>query len=179
MRGDGIFCFCQGKKSTILCYMSITQIIESMRITFKRSQRKHIRKFLSGFHGKERTDLYNVFTAVAYLVYTGCQWKMLPRYYPPPGTVYYHFRKWSESTNLVARKLSATMSELRTLSVVGTGNDIYCRDTFYAPLLLTNCPTLCFTYFFDGTKVTFAPATRWRFSSSLSVTMEPHRSLKS
>ncbi len=32
---------------------------------------------------------------------------------------------------------------------------------------------------FDGTKVTFASATRWRFSSSLSVTMEPHRSLKS
>lgn len=26
---------------------------------------------------------------------------MLPSYYPPPTTVYYHFRKWSESTNLV------------------------------------------------------------------------------
>ena len=37
---------------------------------------------------------------------------------------------------------------------------------------------LCFTYLFDGAKVTFAPATRWRFSSSLSITMEPHRSLK-
>ena len=35
------------------------------------------------------------------LVYTGCQWKMLPQYYPPPGTVYYHFRKWSESTMLL------------------------------------------------------------------------------
>ena len=32
---------------------------------------------------------------------------------------------------------------------------------------------------FDGKKITFASATRWRFSSSLSVTMEPHRSLKS
>ena len=32
---------------------------------------------------------------------------------------------------------------------------------------------------FDGTKVTFASATRWRFSSSFSVTMEPHRSLNS
>ena len=72
-----------------------------MKIKFKRRQRNRIRKFLSGFHGKERTDLYRVFTAIAYLVHTGCQWKMLPRYYPPPGTVYYHFRKWSESTNLV------------------------------------------------------------------------------
>ena len=84
-----------------LCYISVTQIIEPMKIKFKRRQRNRIRKFLSGFHGKERTDLYRVFTAIAYLVYTGCQWKMLPRYYPPPGTVYYHFRKWSESTNLV------------------------------------------------------------------------------
>jgi hypothetical protein len=32
---------------------------------------------------------------------------------------------------------------------------------------------------FDGTKVTFASATRWRFSLALSVTMEPHRFLKS
>ncbi|ROT16062.1 hypothetical protein EEL48_03130 [Muribaculaceae bacterium Isolate-102 (HZI)] len=23
---------------------------------------------------------YKIFTAIAYLVYTGCQWKMLPRY---------------------------------------------------------------------------------------------------
>lgn len=67
-----------------------------MRIKFNRRQRKRIRKFLSGFHVKKRTDLYKVFTAVAYLVYTGCQCKMLPQYYPPPGTVYYHFRKWRE-----------------------------------------------------------------------------------
>ncbi len=58
-----------------------------MKIKFKPCQRKRIRKFLSGLHGKERTDRYKVFTAIAYLVYTGCQWKMLPRYYPPPGTV--------------------------------------------------------------------------------------------
>ncbi len=72
-----------------------------MKIKFKPCQRKRIRKFLSGFHGKERTDLYKIFTAIAYLVYTGCQWKMLPQYYPPPRTVYYNFRKWSESTKLV------------------------------------------------------------------------------
>ncbi|MDE5930844.1 MAG: transposase [Muribaculaceae bacterium] len=38
-----------------------------------------------------------MFSAIAYLVYTGCQWKMLPKYNPRPATVYYHFRKWSES----------------------------------------------------------------------------------
>ncbi len=42
-----------------------------MKIKFKRRQRKRIRKFQSGFHGKERTDLYKVFTAIAYLIYTG------------------------------------------------------------------------------------------------------------
>ena len=51
-----------------------------MKIKFKHCRRKRIRKFLSGFHGKERTDLYKIFTAIAYPVYTGCQWKMLPRY---------------------------------------------------------------------------------------------------
>lgn len=44
-------------------------------------------------------NLYDVFRAVAYIVYTGCQWKMLPTYYPRPTTVYYHFRKWCESDN--------------------------------------------------------------------------------
>gem|GEM_PF-1698765 len=51
-----------------------------MKIKFRHCRRKRIRKFLSGFHGKERTDLYKIFTAIAYLVYTGCQWKMMPRY---------------------------------------------------------------------------------------------------
>ena len=51
-----------------------------MKIKFKHCRRKRIRKFLSGFHGKERTDLYKIFTAIAYPVYTGCQWKMLPQY---------------------------------------------------------------------------------------------------
>ena len=73
-----------------------------MRIKFNRRQQKRIRRFLSCFHGKEHTDLYKVFMAIAYLVYTGCQWKMLPRYFPPPGTVYYHFRKWSQSTKFVS-----------------------------------------------------------------------------
>ena len=51
-----------------------------MKMKFKHCQPKRIRKLLSGFHGKERTDLYKIFTAIAYMVCTGCQWKMLTRY---------------------------------------------------------------------------------------------------
>lgn len=72
-----------------------------MNITFNKHQKKLIKKLLGRFHGKERVDLYEVFRAIAYLVRTGCQWKMLPTYFPKPTTVYYHFRKWSESYNLI------------------------------------------------------------------------------
>lgn len=72
-----------------------------MNITFNNRQRRLIREFIGGLHGKERVNLYEVFKAITYLVYTGCQWKMLPTYFPRPTTVYYHFRKWSESGNLI------------------------------------------------------------------------------
>jgi putative transposase len=32
--------------------------------------------------------------AVFYLLRSGCDWRMLPREYPPWQTVYYHFRRW-------------------------------------------------------------------------------------
>lgn len=41
-------------------------------------------------------DLYEVFCAVLYLLRTGCQWRMLPRDFPPWGTVYSYFAKWSK-----------------------------------------------------------------------------------
>lgn len=67
-----------------------------MDINFNKRQRRCKGKFLKGVHCKERVDLYKIFQGVAYLVYTGCQWKMLPKYFPIVTTVYYHFRKWSE-----------------------------------------------------------------------------------
>ena len=72
-----------------------------MSITFNKRQRRQIKKLIRRHHGKERVNLYDIFKAIAYLVYTGCQWKMLPGYFPRPTTVYYHFRKWSESENLI------------------------------------------------------------------------------
>lgn len=35
-----------------------------------------------------------IINAIAYLVKSGCQWRMLPHDMPPWQTVYYHFRKW-------------------------------------------------------------------------------------
>ena len=72
-----------------------------MNITFNKRQKRQTKKLTDRFHGRERVNLYEVFKAIAYLVYTGCQWKMLPTYFPRPTTVYYHFRKWSESDNLI------------------------------------------------------------------------------
>ena len=32
--------------------------------------------------------------AIMYLVKTGCQWRMLPKDFPPYNTVFYYFNKW-------------------------------------------------------------------------------------
>lgn len=72
-----------------------------MNIRFNKRQRRQIKNLIACYHGRERVNLYEIFKAIAYLVYTVCQWKMLPTYFPRPTTVYYHFRKWSESDNLI------------------------------------------------------------------------------
>ena len=38
-----------------------------------------------------------IMNALFYLLKTGCQWRMLPKGFPPWKTVYTHFRKWRES----------------------------------------------------------------------------------
>ena len=43
-----------------------------------------------------QVDLRSVIDAIFYRIRTGCQWRYLPHDYPPPGTVYYYFRKWSQ-----------------------------------------------------------------------------------
>jgi putative transposase len=45
--------------------------------------------------GRPRTTcLRSVLEAILYLLRTGCQWRLLPREYPPWGTVHHHFRAW-------------------------------------------------------------------------------------
>ena len=51
-----------------------------------------------------RRDLFN---AVLYLVKTGCQWRLLPKHYPPWQTVYYHFQCLHRSGRL--KKLLAVL----------------------------------------------------------------------
>src|SRR5947209_7015214 len=48
--------------------------------------------------GRPRTtDLRAVLNAIFYLLRTGCQWRLLPREFPRPGTVYHYFRAWKKA----------------------------------------------------------------------------------
>ncbi len=45
--------------------------------------------------GRPRTaDMRAVINAILYFLRSGCQWRMLPKHFPPWGTVWYYFRKW-------------------------------------------------------------------------------------
>ena len=45
--------------------------------------------------GRPRTtDVRAVVNAIFYLLRSGCQWRLLPREYPPRSTVYHYFRAW-------------------------------------------------------------------------------------
>jgi putative transposase len=48
--------------------------------------------------GRPRTvDMRQVINAILYLLRGGCQWRMLPREYPPWPTVWTYFRTWRTS----------------------------------------------------------------------------------
>ena len=64
-----------------------------------REQFEHIRQDLEGIRKrtKPRTvDLYEVFCGLLYVLKSGCQWRMLPSYFPKWRTVYEYYRKWGE-----------------------------------------------------------------------------------
>ena len=45
--------------------------------------------------GRPRSvDVRPVVNAIFYLLRTGCQWRLLPRDFPPWPTVYYYFGRW-------------------------------------------------------------------------------------
>jgi putative transposase len=45
--------------------------------------------------GRPRTtDLLAVLDAILYPLRTGCQWRLLPRDFPPWSTVHHYFRSW-------------------------------------------------------------------------------------
>src|SRR5258708_31310098 len=44
---------------------------------------------------KRETDTREVFNAIRYIDRTGCQWRQLPKDFPPPTTVYKYFWEWT------------------------------------------------------------------------------------
>ncbi len=55
------------------------------------------------------TDIREVVNAVLYLLKTGCQWRYLPKDFPPKGTVYEYFRAWKK--NGTWKKIHDTIRE--------------------------------------------------------------------
>jgi transposase len=49
-----------------------------------------------------KTDLRAVVNAILYMASTGCQWRQLPRDFPPRSTVQGYFYEWSRSGTFVA-----------------------------------------------------------------------------
>ena len=56
--------------------------------------------------GRPRTtDLRAVLDAIFYLLRTGCQWRLLPKCFPPRSTVFGYFRRWwRDGTKVVKHK---------------------------------------------------------------------------
>src|SRR5450759_5990492 len=45
--------------------------------------------------GRPPADLRQVVNGILYLVRTGCQWRLLPKDFPPWSTVHTWYRRWS------------------------------------------------------------------------------------
>ena len=56
-----------------------------------------IKPLLEVNHGKGKYSRRLLFDAILYIVKTGCQWRMLPKQYPPWQSVYYHFQCLNKS----------------------------------------------------------------------------------
>jgi transposase len=72
---------------------------QSYSSLINREQFEAIRPILETARKKTRPrqiDLYEVFSALLYLLKTGCQWRMLPKGFPKWRTVHAYFQIWSE-----------------------------------------------------------------------------------
>lgn len=52
-----------------------------------------LEKILDPTRRKRINPLREIVNAMLYLIKTGCQWRMIPKDFPPYNTVYYYFRK--------------------------------------------------------------------------------------
>ena len=53
-----------------------------------------IENFFSVQERKRKYSLRKIFDVINYLLKTGCQWRMLPKDFPPYNIVFYYFNKW-------------------------------------------------------------------------------------
>lgn len=51
---------------------------------------------------KRKYSLREIFNGLFYQLKTGCQWRMLPKSFPPWELVYYYFSKWKNEGNIEA-----------------------------------------------------------------------------
>ena len=65
-----------------------------------------------------RTDPRQVLDGILHVLRTGCQWRMLPKIFPPWQTVYGFFRAWLRSG-----VLDAALRELRQEARLAAGHD--------------------------------------------------------
>ena len=56
-----------------------------------------LRRFCRPGGRPRTTDLRAVLDAIFYLLRTGCQWRLLPREFPPWGRVYHYFQAWQNA----------------------------------------------------------------------------------
>ena len=57
-------------------------------------QRQVTENILNLQHRKRKCPLRDIMNAIVYILKTGCQWRMLPKDFPPHNTVFYYFNKW-------------------------------------------------------------------------------------
>ena len=43
-----------------------------------------------------KTEMRDVVNAIFYILRTGCQWRFLPKDFPPKSTVWRYFKRWRE-----------------------------------------------------------------------------------
>lgn len=77
-----------------------------------------IGKYFDPEKRKRKHPLIEIMNVILYTLVSGCQWRMLPKDFPPYNTVYYYFRKWKHEGDF-----EYAMLELHQMVRVADGRD--------------------------------------------------------
>ena len=69
-----------------------------------------------------------ILNSIFYLLKAGCQWRMLPKDFPPHGTVYYYFNKW-KSEGLIDEVNENLVGQARQKAGKDKGPSAACIDS--------------------------------------------------